>query len=525
MKWGGGMELTTVPSVDVTHLRLLTIVVLSLLLVFESRRTALGLYPVLTANATVVAATTPHLPLLRPAATPSPPTLQAPSSQALPLSPSPSPANAAGLCVQERGGPHVGFDRPGSDMAVLKAPSAESCSLSCCGTEGCVAWTFVGSLVAESYGECTGGAGCCFLKNSFVPEVPNSYPGGIASGTVGAAPSAPPPPPAPSPPSLSCDEDSVRPRPWFRPRGLSCAADFPGSVGPPVPIDDKGVPPQNEIPVYTTGNNNPTFLWYWIRLTECYGISLRVYDQASNFPPHLALLADIERGGPRYAHVKLVRNAENRGPRFFHEAPDMVAQYPPFYAITDADLIMRPDLPSNWLRVMARISLATGLRNVGSALDVTCPGELWRVPYHVGMLVEEWEAPFWRRRYGPADMPPELAGLSEVAWVGFMDTTLAVYHPSGTRSPDGMRIAGVYNAAHGPWYSYFLTLLMPGELQAQYIRGSTLDVGSTIGKMMLRNGIMKGEQLRYEPSEWVVNVTQGRVWEYIATSAPPPTEP
>jgi hypothetical protein len=43
--------------------------------------------------------------------------------------------------------------------------------------------------------------------------------------------------------------------------------------------------------------------------------------------------------------------------------------------------------------------------------------------------------------------------------------------------------------------------------------------------MMLRNGIMKGEQLRYEPSEWVVNVTQGRVWEYIATSAPPPTEP
>lgn len=336
-----------------------------------------------------------------------------------------------------------------------------------------------------------------------------------------SATSSPSPPPSPtSTPSWPCDSDAVAPRPWFRPRGLSCADDFPGSQDPPVPLDATDLPQQADIPLYITSNNNPTFVWYWMRLAECYGIRLHIYDQVSSFPPLLALLRDIEAGGSRYMHVKFVRNPINRGPRFFHEE-DMLAQYPPYYAITDPDLVMRPGLPSNWLRVMARISQVTGLSRVGSALDTTCPAEMWRLPYHVGMLVEDWEAPFWKSRFTPEDMPPELANVSSVAWVGGMDTTLAVYHPSGVRgSVDGMRIAGPYMAAHVPWYSYFLEMLMPGELQAQYIRGSTLDIGSNIGKMMLSNGIMHGDLTRYEPSEWNVSYAPGRAWEHIATSVP-----
>jgi hypothetical protein len=219
-----------------------------------------------------------------------------------------------------------------------------------------------------------------------------------------------------------------------------------------------------------------------------------------------------------------VRNEVNRGPRFFHEE-DMLKQYPPYYAVTDPDLVMRPYLPSNWLRVMARISQHTRLSRVGSALDITCPADMWRVPYTVGMLVEAWESPFWKARFAPEEMPTELANLSSVAWVGGMDTTLAVYHPSGVPfdGRDGMRIAGAYMAAHVPWYSYFLDLLMPGELQAQYLRGSTLDVGSTMGKMMIMNGIMAGDTLSYEPNEWNVSYAPGSAWEHIATSKPAAT--
>ena len=352
-----------------------------------------------------------------------------------------------------------------------------------------------------------------------------------ATSTASSAPPAsetptptPTSPPAPSP-EWPCDADAVKPRPWFRPRGRSCAEDFPGSLSPPVPLEDSAdLPPQSDIPLYITSNNNPTFLWYWLRLTECYGIPLRIYDQVSTFPPLLALLKDIEAGAgkePRYRHAQLVRNAENRGPRFFFDA-DMLAGYPPYYAITDPDLVMRPDLPSNWLRVMARISQVTRLSRVAAALDVTSPADMWRVPYHVGMTVEAWEAPFWKARFAPSDMPPELANLSSVAWVGGVDTTLAVYHPSGPphAAPEGMRLAGPFMAAHVPWYHYFLDMLMPGELQAQYVRGSTLAIGSNIGKMMISNGIMRGELLRYEPGEWNVSYDPGAAWEAIATSRP-----
>ena len=343
------------------------------------------------------------------------------------------------------------------------------------------------------------------------------------TGTPSPTPTGTPSPSADASPVWPCDADAVQPRPWFRPRGLSCGADFPGSQSPPVPLEGAGadLPPQSEIPLYITSNNNPTFVWYWLRLTECYGIPLRIYDQQSTFPPLLALLRDIEAGGPRYSHVRLVRNEQNRGPRFFFEE-DMQQQYPPYYAITDPDLVMRPYLPSNWLRVLARISQHTRLSRVGAALDVTCPAETWRVPYHVGMTVEAWEAPFWKARFGREDMPPELANLSTVAWVGGVDTTLAVYHPAGApfAGADGMRLAGAFMAAHVPWYSYFLDMLMPGEVQAQYLRGSTLEVGSTIGKMMIRNGILKGDLLRYEASEWNVSYAPGSAWESIATSRP-----
>jgi hypothetical protein len=321
------------------------------------------------------------------------------------------------------------------------------------------------------------------------------------------------------------------PKAAVHPQGTSCAADFPGTLLPKVTLPPEGwvneeYIEQEDIPVFITSNNNPTFLWYWIRLTECYHIPLFIYDQSSDFPPLLALLREIDQGGVHYKHVKVFRNKENRGPRFFFE-DDMMQKMPRMFAVTDPDLIMRPDLPPNWLQVMAHLTQFMRIK-VGSALDVSCTRDMWREPYHVGMTIEDWEKPFWAAKYAPESFPPSLAYMADYGWIGGMDTTLGVYEKDHIMPPaigvcsgscqdiGGMRMEGPYAAAHLPWYTFLLESLLPGELQAQYIRGAQLSIGSTIGKMLLRNNIMQGDTARYEPTEWERNFT-GPVWKYIAT--------
>ena len=87
--------------------------------------------------------------------------------------------------------PHTGFDRPGSDLSMLVAPTAAQCADACCSDMGCLAWTHVNALTVASEGVCTQGQGCCWLKGSVPAENPNNYPGGIASGTVTRPPQAP----------------------------------------------------------------------------------------------------------------------------------------------------------------------------------------------------------------------------------------------------------------------------------------------------------------------------------------------
>lgn len=322
---------------------------------------------------------------------------------------------------------------------------------------------------------------------------------------------------------LGCTSDAMSPQPWHRPQGKSCEVDFPGSQLPPLQVCTTKAPSQSEIPICITGNNNPTFVWYWIRLTECYKIPLRLYDQNSSFPPFLALLDEIEGGGEHYEHVTLVRNGQNRGPRFFFQE-DIVAQLPHVFAVTDPDLIMMPLLPSNWLQVMAALSLDL-LVPVGASLDISCPSKLWRTPYFQGQLIEEWESQFWKELYCPSQMAPHLQHLSQYAWKGWIDTTFAVYHKggngaamAGAHAVPGVRLSGPFMAAHGPWYSDFLDLLLPGELQAQYIRGSLISSqggqGSTVGKMLEASGLLK-EGL-FKPSDWKHGFS-GRVWEWVAS--------
>ena len=298
---------------------------------------------------------------------------------------------------------------------------------------------------------------------------------------------------------------------------MNCTEDFPGLLLDLMPLGTAAskVPPQKEIPIFITGNNNPTYVWYWARLTECYGIPLRLYDQASDFPPFLALLGEIEKKTGHFSHVKVVRNGRNRGPHFFFQE-DMRAQFPPFFAITDPDLVLSEALPPNWLRVMAHLQSHMRLR-VGSALDVSCPSDLWHTTYHGGMLVEEWEGQFWRERFLASELPPGMEDLAAISWKAGIDTTLAVYQAGefdGAPRPfSGVRLGGPFLAAHTPWYTYFPHLLLPGELQAQYLRGSSL--GSTVGKMLVSAGLLTQEQLRYVPDDWNASFTRP-VWKWVA---------
>jgi FkbM family methyltransferase len=202
---------------------------------------------------------------------------------------------------------------------------------------------------------------------------------------------------------------------------------------------------QSQVPIFIPCFNNPTYLRAMIEQLLDVGLqNLVVIDNGSEFPRHLAYLKSIE------GTLTVIRERENRGPRYVYENPVYYRLIPKYFCITDPDLELNPNLPSDFLTHLIDLTQTHRVGKAGFSLDISEREKMISEPFEIGQdrcRIWEWEAKFWER--------PLPSGPQDIAYRASIDTTFALYNKeffSVANYLDAIRVSGRYTCRYLPWY-------------------------------------------------------------------------
>ena len=214
--------------------------------------------------------------------------------------------------------------------------------------------------------------------------------------------------------------------------------------------------------------NQPTYLRNMLSQLESLGLreSVIVVDNLSTYPPAVALLDELEATG-----IEVLRWCENRGPRMIFRDEALMARMPQYYCITDPDLELNPDLPRNFVEVLAQATESYMVGKAGFALDISDRNRMKTGLYDHGPGVRcpiwEWEERFWT--------PDKCVGMTAdgaPVYSTIVDTTFACYNKRFFRIGNcisGVRVGGHYTARHLPWYR---ESIVPAEEETFYAQAA-----------------------------------------------------
>ncbi len=223
---------------------------------------------------------------------------------------------------------------------------------------------------------------------------------------------------------------------------------------------------QERIPVFIVSYNNAKYVLNTVRQLVSYGIKPIIIDNASTDENSLKILHAIEAS----QEAQVLFSDVNFGHLVGFLNP-IYKVMPELFAYTDPDLQFHPNLPENFLEVLAELTQRYRVYKAGFALalleeemiDMTI--EKFRgVPqiYPFEMSVREWESQYWRMR---------LEHPSLEVYQARHDTTFAVYRKSNLIDfYDGVRVAGDFSAIHLPWYPALD--IMSDEERREYLKGN-----------------------------------------------------
>ena len=168
-----------------------------------------------------------------------------------------------------------------------------------------------------------------------------------------------------------------------------------------------------------------------VKKNPSYQANIIIMDNASTDPNTHAYLNTTT--------CRVIRNSVNQGPWVNHYYnTNVFKEVGPLHILTDADLELNENMPSNFIEHMLDIMNYTNSWIVGFALKRDdCDLE------YGGKPVFEYEAPFWEK---PVSHP-----LYELYHAG-IDTTFALRDHRGNRQNFPIRIAGNFTMRHLPWY-------------------------------------------------------------------------
>ena len=216
-----------------------------------------------------------------------------------------------------------------------------------------------------------------------------------------------------------------------------------------------------DTPVLVPCFNNPSYCEStFIQLVALGFADITFVDNNSDSEMMLNWLNKVRQLGVRVENLRM-----NLGPVDSIFTRERIADLPPWFCVTDPDLLYNPLLPKNFLSLMKAEALKYKAPKVGFALNVSDRRRLDPRKYRIGnglYGVREWEEQFWDKRLG---FTPD----GDAVFSASVDTTFALYNKERFQLKNflkAIRIAGNFVADHKPW-------LLEGKInseEAEYYR-------------------------------------------------------
>jgi hypothetical protein len=173
-------------------------------------------------------------------------------------------------------------------------------------------------------------------------------------------------------------------------------------------------------------------------------------DSGSTNPNCLSTLFDLELMGCRW--IRLSDDEELFGPYapwLSHRLRSMIKSWSYPYLVTDPDLAIPPDIPTDWLANMFSL-----LNNNRSVFKVGLPLSLRGLTIENSNAIKAHEISLYQ------SLPYRilsyfLLGTKTKARLCPTDTTLALYRPGTIFSTFSIRLSSRYSIAHLPWLASF----------------------------------------------------------------------
>ncbi len=196
------------------------------------------------------------------------------------------------------------------------------------------------------------------------------------------------------------------------------------------------------IPVIIINFNQLATLKILVTDLRKYGFTnIIIIDNDSTYPPLLSYYTEIVSS----SNAKVIFKNQNAGHKVFFNSPDLIQKYAPgYYFLTDPDIILNPDLPSDFPYIMLKHldKYFSQITKVGFALQID------DLPFKLRNrdTILRIEQGYYAHE------------LEKNVFLAETDTTFALYKPAYPMKNynigfyKGVRVAGNFTARHEGWY-------------------------------------------------------------------------
>lgn len=146
--------------------------------------------------------------------------------------------------------------------------------------------------------------------------------------------------------------------------------------------------------------------------------------------------------------VKVINNSNN-GPWITNKCNTNIYNIlPEKYIVTDPDLKLNKNIPSNFIELMSDLSDKYKINKIGFALDISDHEKMYNISNYMehiykGNSIYTWEKPNWTNKIDNDEYE---------IYSAHIDTTFCLLNKKYIDNDKPIRIAGNFTAKHLPWY-------------------------------------------------------------------------
>jgi hypothetical protein len=200
-----------------------------------------------------------------------------------------------------------------------------------------------------------------------------------------------------------------------------------------------------KIPIVVICWNNYYFVKNFIDQIKKFDNPIILLDNKSSFQPLLDYYKEIKDELNEKIEIRLLD--ENYGHTVYQK---LKSTLPDIYILSDPDLELNKNMPSNFDEIFLNISNKYGCYKVGSALNIDHTEDLIECEnYTKNQNIRTYESQFWSK--------PIIDESNELYYAD-IDTTFCLINNHFLENLEKrIRVAGNFTAKHLPWYKDYIT--------------------------------------------------------------------